>query len=579
MFVTVLGLVLVLSPLFSTSNGTPPCEDGEFPCNDGKCIDAYHWCDFNKDCSDGSDEAYCRKNTLSDKRREAFCRKRRCNRISKACLNESQALGCLYEVSFRKRNTEFLSIAMAAYDLYVSMFSLKCSLVAGPSEELSENPSPIQISSAEADYSPSDEFGDFNSEFDPKIDAHPVDHFDDAANVFSELHPSQFSLQREKARRWIVSQRLDNFGWGSETPRALTALYLSDVHRSKRNETDMLMVKQLEVQLSLDIARNGTKAMALTDLALYINALMASCRDPRNFYGNDLVGTLRNSVNYAQNVGKFVNPAVYLTLCLNNFIAHEDVRRLHEILYSRNAALGRIDIQAISMLTATCAFRSNKSVTAETYEGFKQQFITKLKSKNFTGNIYEAALVLQALNEAKLDGMEWKRSDLKKFLLTQQHEDGSFGCFTPIEVLKNTKRRKIPVQYSLNFGDPVEVTQILQIQVAEETNFLDIMRLAQEINPMYRFLLDDMQEIPVVYSIGDIPNDAEKGMFWMLHVASANNRPRSDVGRLVPYLGNVATPRFSFPSICLNPLGWILLAPSIPDREEHGQAQSNLKFD
>ncbi|GFX30285.1 uncharacterized protein TNCV_1963921 [Trichonephila clavipes] len=109
---------------------------------------------------------------------------------------------------------------------------------------------------------------------------------------------------------------------------------------------------------------------------------------------------------------------------------------------------------------------------------------------------------------------------------------------TPIEVLKNTKRRKIPVQYSLNFGNPVEVTQILQIQVAEETNFLDIMRLAQEINPKYRFLLDDMQEIPVVYSIGDIPNDAEKGMFWMLHVASANNRPRSDVGRLVPYLGN-----------------------------------------
>ncbi|GFX30284.1 low-density lipoprotein receptor-related protein 1 [Trichonephila clavipes] len=362
MFVTVvLCFVLVLSPSFSTSNGTP-CRGDEFPCNDGKCINKDLWCDSKKNCSDGSDEAYCRRKTFFDK---------------------------------------------------------------SPSVELSE--SPIQTPSAEANYSP-DEFGDFNSEFDRKIDDHHVDHFDDAANVFSQLHPSEFSHQREKARRWIVSQRLDNFGWGSETPRALTALYLSDVHRSKRNETDMLMVKQLEVQLSLDIARNGTKAMTLTDLALYINALMASCRDPRNFYGNDLVGTLRNSVSYAQNVGKFVNPAVYLTLCLNNFIAHEDVRRLHEILYSRNAALGRIDIQAISMLTATCAFRSNKSVTAETYEGFKQQFITKLKSKNFTGNIYEAALVMQALNEAKLDGMEWKRSDLKKFLLTQQHEDGSFGC-------------------------------------------------------------------------------------------------------------------------------------------------------
>ncbi|GFX30330.1 uncharacterized protein TNCV_1964361 [Trichonephila clavipes] len=106
---------------------------------------------------------------------------------------------------------------------------------------------------------------------------------------------------------------------------------------------------------------------------------------------------------------------------------------------------------------------------------------------------------------------------------------------TPIDVLKNTKRRQIPIKYSLNFGDPVEFTQILQIQVAEETNFLDIMRLVQDINPKYRFLLDDTQEIPVVYSIGDIPNDVEKGMFWTLYVASNSSRPRSDVGHLVTY--------------------------------------------
>ncbi|GFY77967.1 uncharacterized protein TNIN_475021 [Trichonephila inaurata madagascariensis] len=483
MFVTVLGFVLVLSPLFSTSNGTP-CSDDEFPCNDGACIDTYLWCDSNRDCSDGSDEAYCRKITFFDKNpnkcTDKFfkCHDGPCIPLSGrcdgyfSCSDNSDEKDCPPEVILKIKAQSRLPRQRRTI-LLMNLEAFILNLI----------------------------------------------------------------LKIEKARRWIVSQRLDTFGWGSETPRALTALYLSDVNHSKRNETDMLMVKQLEVQLSLDIARNGTKSMALTDLALYINALMAS--------------------------------SVYLTLCLNNFTAYEDVRRLHEILYSRNAALDRIDIQALSMLTAACAFRSNKSITAETYEGFKRQFIAKLKSKNFTGNIYEAALVMQALNEARLDEMEWKRSDLKKFLLTQQHEDGSFGCIlatylvlpifsgssllklgedcnikrttglTPIEVLKNTKRRKIPVQYSLNFGNPTEVTQILQIQVAEETNFLDIMRLAQEFNPKYRFLLDDTQEIPVVYSIGDIPNDAEKGMFWTLHVASANNRPRSDVGRLVPYLGNI----------------------------------------
>ncbi|GFQ82190.1 uncharacterized protein TNCT_36631 [Trichonephila clavata] len=534
---------IIYAVVFVQSSAGETCSGFEISCDDGECISLFRWCDSTKDCSDESDEAYCRKsNATNPDPNECSDKHFKCD--DGPCIS--------------------LSARCDGYETCDDYSDEKnC-----PNEDDSE---PSKTSSTDSD-SGSEEFGR-NSDpvFDAKNDKfHANGHFDgDETNVFSELHPSEFSLQSEKARKWIISQRLDNFGWGSQTPRALTALYLSDVHRTKRDETDMLMVKQLEVQLALDIARNGTKTMALMDLALYINALMASCRDPRNFYGNDLVGTLRNRVSYTRNVGKFVNPAVYLTLCLNNKSTYDDTRSIHEILYSRNAALGRIDIQALSMLTATCAFHSNKSLTAETYEGFKRQFLNKLKSKNFTGNVYEAALVMQALNEAKVEEMEWKRSDLKKFLLTQQHEDGSFGCIlatylvlpifsgsgllklgegcnikhatglTPIEVLKNTKRGKMPIQYSLNFGNPVEVTQILQIQVAEETNFLDIMRLAQDINPKYRFLLDDTQEIPVVYSIGDIPNDAEKGMFWTLYVASASSRPISDLGRLIPYSGNI----------------------------------------
>ncbi|PRD24443.1 UNVERIFIED_CONTAM: Sspo [Trichonephila clavipes] len=336
--------------VFVQSSVGIPCGDGEFPCNDGKCIDTYRWCDSNKDCSDGSDEAYCRKNTFFDKNPNKCSNKffkchdgpciplnGRCDGYF-SCDDNSDEKDCLEEV----------------YSEYTSFSSA------------------TQTPLTKADDSRTEEIG-----------------------IYRELNPSEFSLQREKARKWITSQRLQNFGWGSETPRALTALYLSDVHRFKRNETDRLMVKQLEIQLALDIARNGTKALGLTDLALYINALMISCKDPGNFYGNDLVSILRCSVNTSRNAGKFVNPAVYLTLCLNNDTTHEDARSLHEIFHSQNAALGRIDIQALSMLTTTCAFHYNKSMTAETYEGFKKQFLNKLKSKNFTGNIYEAALVMQ----------------------------------------------------------------------------------------------------------------------------------------------------------------------------------------
>ncbi|GBM84128.1 hypothetical protein AVEN_218298-1, partial [Araneus ventricosus] len=87
---------------------------------------------------------------------------------------------------------------------------------------------------------------------------------------------------------------------------------------------------------------NGTKAMKLTDLALYINALLASCKDPKNFYGENLVRTLRNGVDSAQRDAIFVNPSVYLTLCINNATIHDDTRTLHDLFVSRNAAIGRI---------------------------------------------------------------------------------------------------------------------------------------------------------------------------------------------------------------------------------------------
>ncbi|GFR23015.1 low-density lipoprotein receptor-related protein 1 [Trichonephila clavata] len=365
MFVTVLGFILLLSPLFSTSKGET-CSGFEILCDDGECISSFRWCDSTEDCSDESDEAYCKKsnstnpdpNKCSDKHFK--CDDGPCIPLSARCDG--------YETC----------------DDYSD-------------EKNCPNKDDSKTSSTDAD-SHSEEFGrDSDPVFHTKNDEfHANDHFDgEETNVFSELHPSEFSLQREKARKWIISQRMDNFGWGSQTPRALAALYLSDVHRTKRDETDMLMVKQLEVQLALDIARNRTNTMTLTDLALYINTLKASCRDPKNFYGNDLVGTLRYRVSYTRNAGKFVNPAVYLTLCLNNDSTYDDIKSIHEILYSRNTALGRIDIQALSMLTATCAFHSNKSLSVEAYEGFKRQFLNKLKSKNFTGNVYEAALVMQ----------------------------------------------------------------------------------------------------------------------------------------------------------------------------------------
>ncbi|GBM60437.1 hypothetical protein AVEN_83814-1 [Araneus ventricosus] len=147
----------------------------------------------------------------------------------------------------------------------------------------------------------------------------------------------------------------------------------------RKNESDMLMMKQLEVQLSLDIARNGTKAMKLTDLALYINALLASCKDPKNFYGEKLVRTLRNGVNAAQRDAIFVNPSVYLTLCINNATTYDDTRKLQELFVSRNAAIGRMGMQfflnfCTELRLITRNYISNFTVMVQEMEYFKRKF-------------------------------------------------------------------------------------------------------------------------------------------------------------------------------------------------------------
>ena len=39
----------------------PPCEMGQFQCNDQKCIDSRQRCDGKGDCIDNSDEEECGK--------------------------------------------------------------------------------------------------------------------------------------------------------------------------------------------------------------------------------------------------------------------------------------------------------------------------------------------------------------------------------------------------------------------------------------------------------------------------------------------------------------------------------------
>lgn len=68
--------------------------------------------------------------------------------------------------------------------------------------------------------------------------------------------------------------------------------------------------------------RNKTHPFQDSDLALYIHALLATNKNPRNFHGIDLVADLLYRVEHATGTGK-VNPFLVLALCNAEAVKYE----------------------------------------------------------------------------------------------------------------------------------------------------------------------------------------------------------------------------------------------------------------
>ncbi|GBN45423.1 hypothetical protein AVEN_242526-1 [Araneus ventricosus] len=219
-------LFLVFVSFIAVVSSSSGCSEYQLPCDDGECIDVGTWCDTREDCSDGSDEKYCKKSGIFNKdpnkcRSTYFkCSDGPCIPLAGLCNGYDE---CGDASDEQKCEQESSPKSDGTYPHFKPVTS-----------PLETRTTPT-TSTTTTRATPHQTF--------VKLDSHAT-------------HFSDYNLQRETARKWLLSQRDNDFGWGDETPRAITALYLADVQRPMRkNESDMLMVKQLEVQLSLDMAR------------------------------------------------------------------------------------------------------------------------------------------------------------------------------------------------------------------------------------------------------------------------------------------------------------------------------------
>ncbi|GBN04377.1 hypothetical protein AVEN_1162-1 [Araneus ventricosus] len=203
---------------------------------------------------------------------------------------------------------------------------------------------------------------------------------------------------RKKAVSWLKKERLPSWGWRDYTPRGVVALYLaSDATFDGTVLEEELMAKETEIKIAVSLLRSS---LTNCELSMFIHALLVTCHDPRDFYGNNLVTRLKEQVENSQNVS---HPISYLALCN----AHESWppkadSDLETILNSSLEYPFVKDLQAMAILALSCKANSTESSFTSTTSRLYKHISENLKSFQIQdgsfGNLHTTALITQVFS-------------------------------------------------------------------------------------------------------------------------------------------------------------------------------------
>ncbi|PRD35222.1 UNVERIFIED_CONTAM: hypothetical protein NCL1_12196 [Trichonephila clavipes] len=349
-----------------------------------------------------------------------------------------------------------------------------------------------------------------------------------------------------KAVSWMLGQRQVDGSWGPFTPRAVVALTLVQDTVSIPKDEMTIMTKQLNILLSLELDNNlSTEKMALSRLALYVNALYATCQNPRNFQGLDLIRALRSRTDtMVANVSGFSLPIVYLPLCLEQETRYSDVRVLINMYRDHE---NKTDLRALELLSLACLTRLGRfSSSKEHLNSLMTDFMRHFQDFTSTSDVYTLALALQALNSVATS------PENVKSLVRMQSPNGSFGSLLGTyyalpallgKNLLNLKDRRcnednsvdnfvsIPlsdseisrVHYSVWVGEGDDKdSHTITLPMASNVSLFDIMQMAQSRNRNFRFNYEETSHGKSVYSLGGVPNDVQRELYWTLYLTKDN---------------------------------------------------------
>ncbi|XP_054725003.1 cobalamin binding intrinsic factor-like [Uloborus diversus] len=530
-------------------NDTDACSSGELPCDDGQCINWKSWCDGPQDCSDASDERYCRVGNPDDLKGTA------------ALNNCSSTLHFMCETGLcipRAGRCDDLPNCENREDEERCDFSYESSDEAEtlppstttppPPSSTSEKPPPPPPSTTTQKSSPPPSSSTTTTSTTAKPPSPPVViHIDTPSWI-----PSRVEVLRKSVRHMIDARDM-SWGWGRSTPKMVTAMSLAnESYFDFLNQNGLMTKKQLEVQLALDLMRHSEKPMKMLELAHYVHALIATCHNPRDFHGVNVLKMLKKAMADRQARGLFVSPIAYVALCNANEFSDSYIRKMKNMAYRRSEEQRWLDVQAYALLAISCRTQGD-TTNIDEWKLLKTDVAKNIsewqQSDGSFGTLYSTALALQALIAAEEAGTESSKGRAMTYLLLKQDRQGSFGNdldnyyvlpalnMKSLASLRNknckvdpygtqgteaerqpTKKNKlINVHYSLWIGGEKNEIHTITLAMPRRSNFLQVMEAAEKINPRYKHEILKTPRGNVVHSIAGRVADMGKNTYWTLY--------------------------------------------------------------
>ncbi|KAF8776888.1 uncharacterized protein CG3556-like [Argiope bruennichi] len=345
---------------------------------------------------------------------------------------------------------------------------------------------------------------------------------------------------------WILSVRQPDYGWREETHRAVIVLAVNNWKHLTPQEIQQMEL-QLEVELTKALLRNHTFELHPNDLALYIHALIATKRNPRNFYGIDLVSRLSHLVSgsYYQ-----VHPFLLLALCNANEKPKHTLSFAQWMQQNRHFGKDNLEYMALALNAFECLKTLNYPVDERFMNDVRHSIAAHQLQDGSFGNVYTTALVVQALASSP-NSLDWNKQRALVYLRSQSTVDLNMISTYLIELALNSDRIKFIkdlhrnldmgpaperrdrdhyfVQYTVRVEENPDVYFTISIKVPPASNFYYIMNESAKHDAKFNFSsYADKNGNPVIYSIAGVPNDAEENLYWRLCLQTDVNHNRHD---------------------------------------------------